>query len=253
MNKSAHLTRIALIAIAIFTLPSLAKAQNFYDDFQNNSTTQSKWSLTLLNTNNSPYYNSEITESNGVLSLKNGAYASPNVSLTTPYTILGSFGNYTNNAGSSFFLTLRSDISLNTSWNPYYPTNYPVLTGLMVRFGSTNHIAIEQVSASGALNQIASIDTPIRPLNQLTSFSVTDNGGSISVTLDGHQYITDLSTSFSTGNKAVFSTDATYSPQSQGTQISLGPVSIVPEPSTFSFMTMTALGLLSQRRRMRIE
>ena len=196
----------------------------FSDNFNSIPLTQAEWNLVLSKQNNSPYYNSLISQTNGVITLTDGAYISPHITAKFPIIINSSYGTFNQNAGSSLYLTLRSDGTFNTSWNPYYPQNYPVASGLMIQLGSSaNIIRVLNVGHTGAIVQVSEVvvQQETNCFGFFNSFSVTDTGTNLNISLNGHEYVSALSNSFATGTNILISTDYRYSGQPADAQISL--------------------------------
>jgi hypothetical protein len=242
--------QILIGLFAYFSSTSLWGQQMiFNDDFSNSSLTTSKWDFAYQYTNEPPYRNSQVSVTSGTLVLTDGGISTTKMSFDEPYRINGSFGNFNGNAGSSFFVSLRSNGVLNNDFFRH-PSGLQIwFAGNYIENVGQSRIYVYEMPSSGAATQVAEIVAPVL-WNTFNAFDIFDDGQNVSVGLNGATYL-NFSSAFSIGDRISINTGNTTDAQSQSVQSTVDFLTVtVPEPSALSLCAV-GLGALAMMRRCR--
>ena len=246
--KNGIKKQILIGLFAYFSSTSLWGQQMIFDDnFSNSSLTSSKWDFAYQYTNEPPFRNSQVAVTNGTLVLTDGGIATTKMSFNEPHRINGSFGNFNGNAGSSFFVSLRSNGVLNNDFFRH-PSGLQIwFAGNYIENVGESRIYVYEMPSSGAATQVAEIIAPVL-WNTFNAFDIFDDGQNVSVGLNGATYL-NFSSVFSIGDRISINTGNTTDAQSQSVQSTVEFLTVtVPEPSALSLLAI-GLGALAMMRR----
>jgi len=234
---------LAVLVLCFSSMRGSCEVVVFEDSFNAPTLDSSKWDVRL------PFGDSFVSQSGGKANLFARGTIVTKTSFTAPYTLTGSFVNLNNTAHSAYSVFL---INLRSSGN-YVGDIYGNIDGLQVTMWA-------RASAPGGDGLYFGISNGINFLGrtwwpttgQEHFFSISDNGASVSLDIDGVRMF-DYATSASWGNKIGFASRETLG--GAGGSDYTGDVDLmsvqvsVPEPSTASLFLMGGLVALARRKK----
>ena len=240
MKRTPH--SIILIFAAI-TLPQLNATVLLSDDFNGTVVDSSKWNVSL------PRVSSSVTENSGSIKLSDGAILTTVQNFAFPYTLTGSFSYSGYNYAENFFnITLRNNGLTSPNDVLGVGSNYYVPQGLNIFFTypdnthNNNNVLLLNMGATGTWTYVAG-GYALTNYDSPNLFSVTDDGSTISVELNGTQVFSALDT-FQVGNQITIKSGSGV-----GQFAFVDFVQVVPEPSALLLGGITILGACVRRKR----
>jgi len=215
----------------------------FSDDFGGSVVDSSKWNVSL------PRVSSSVTENNGSLTLSDGAIMTTVQNFTAPYTLTGSFSYLGYNYAENFFdIALRNNGLTSPNDVLGVGSNYYVPQGLNIFFTypdythDNNNVLLLDMGATGTWTYVAG-GYAVTNYDSPNLFSITDNGSTISVELNGAQ-VFSAADSFQAGNQITIKSGSGV-----GQFALVDFVQVIPEPSSLLLCGLSTLGLCSRRKR----
>lgn len=205
--------RFTLLLLAI-VLPFVAHAQTLLsDDFSGGSLNSTLWSTIL------PTGNSSVAQSGGHVTTTGRGILATADAFAAPYVITGTFTMLSDL--EHFNVSFRTDLSASSSYERM---------GMLVSFSNDgNEVSIQRFTSASDWALLAGATFTLTS-GQAYSFSITDTGSDISLSIDGVSVLSATST-YATGGHISF-----YSREfpSTSTQIDSVTISAIPEPSSYA-------------------